>query len=75
MTRFQITVNGNAYDVQVEEMGGAAGGFDPLHPVYAGRCSGSVCPCPCGGTRTCCRSGTCGGTRPGGSCRGWGRDH
>ena len=24
MKRFQITVNGNAYDVQVEEMGGAA---------------------------------------------------
>lgn len=57
MKRFQITVNGNAYDVQVEEMGGAAA-------FCAGRCSGSVCPCPCGGTRTCCRSGTCGGTRP-----------
>lgn len=57
MKRFQITVNGNAYDVQVEEMGGAAASAPAAVPAPSA-------PAPVAAPAPAAAPGTCGGTRP-----------
>ena len=56
MKKFHITVNGNAYEVEVEEIGGAAPAAPaaapaaPAAPVAAAPAGGTVITCPMPGT-------------------------
>ena len=54
MKKFHITVNGNAYEVEVEEIGSAAPAAAPsaapAAPVAAAPTSGTVITCPMPGT-------------------------
>ncbi len=56
MKKFHITVNGNAYEVQVEEIGAAApaatapAAAAPAAPVAAAPAGGTVITCPMPGT-------------------------
>ena len=54
MKKFHITVNGNAYEVDVEEIGGAAPAAPvaaaPAAPVAAAPAGGTVITCPMPGT-------------------------
>ena len=52
MKKFHITVNGNAYEVEVEEIGAAASVAAPVAaaPVAAAPAGGTVITCPMPGT-------------------------
>ena len=54
MKKFHITVNGNAYEVEVEEIGSAAPAASPsaapAAPVAAAPTGGTVITCPMPGT-------------------------
>ena len=50
MKKFHITVNGNAYEVEVEEIGVAAPAAAPAAPVAAAPAGGTVITCPMPGT-------------------------
>lgn len=46
MKRFNITVNGKAYDVQVEELGGAAGAAPAAMPAAVQAAAPAAAPAP-----------------------------
>ena len=50
MKKFHITVNGNAYEVEVEEIGAAAPAAAPAAPVATAPAGGTVITCPMPGT-------------------------
>lgn len=50
MKKFHITVNGNAYEVEVEEIGAAAPATAPAAPVATAPAGGTVITCPMPGT-------------------------
>ena len=50
MKKFHITVNGNAYEVEVEEIGASAPAAAPAAPVAAAPAGGTVITCPMPGT-------------------------
>ncbi|MBR0446931.1 MAG: acetyl-CoA carboxylase biotin carboxyl carrier protein subunit [Clostridia bacterium] len=51
MKKFRITVNGNAYEVDVEEIGAAAPAAAPTAaPVAAAPAGGTIITCPMPGT-------------------------
>ena len=50
MKKFNITVNGNAYEVEVEEIGAAAPAAPAAAPVAAAPAGATVITCPMPGT-------------------------
>ena len=50
MKKFHITVNGNAYEVEVEEIGAAAPAAAPAAPAAAASGGSNVITCPMPGT-------------------------
>ena len=50
MKKFHITVNGNAYEVEVEEIGASAPAAAPSAPVATAPAGGTVITCPMPGT-------------------------
>ena len=54
MKKFHITVNGNAYEVDVEEVGGAAAPAAPVAPAAAPVAAPAAPAAPAGGTAITC---------------------